>query len=177
MDEWQLLKGLPEKQISDRIMFSHLRVNCENYIFYFNYCSLDLGCREPETEASSLLDSWLSLNRWNNINLTSLPDLTSFPDLSTATSLKFVSVTSAHSLSNINGLAQAPNLEILLLQDTPQLKPARLDVFLNHPQLKYIYPCLDFDLDAEVNKKAERVLAPNFGTGLLDAEVPEFSFK
>ena len=111
------------------------------------------------------------------MNLTKLPDVQVFPDLSAAASLRFVSVTSFPSLTDIHGLSRAPHLETVLIQDTPQLKPARLEAFLGHPTLKCIYPCLDFDGEAAVNKEAEKVLSSRFGTNLLDAETPEFSIK
>ena len=56
----------------------------------------------------------------------------------------------------------------VLIQDTARLLPDNLAAFLNHPQLKFIYPCLDFDGTAVVNQLAEKVLSPRFGTGLLD---------
>lgn len=115
--------------------------------------------------------------RLEYVQLIKLPDLTTFPDLGSATSLRFLSLTSAPALTDVAGLASAPNLEIVLIQDTPQLPPDNLSVFLNHPRLKFIYPCLDLNGDAAINQQAEKVLSPRFGTGLLDAEVPEFSFR
>ena len=116
------------------------------------------------------------LERLEYVNLQKLPDLTSFPSMDTARSLRFFSITSAPNLTDIRGLALAPQLETVLVQDTPRLPPEDLGAFLIHPQLKCIYPCLDFDGDADVNQQAEKVLSPRFGTGLLDAEIPAFSF-
>ncbi len=116
------------------------------------------------------------LERLEYLQLETVGDLASFPDMSAAASLRFVSLTSAPGLTDIRGLAMAPQLETVLIQDTACLPPDNLAVFLNHPQLKFIYPCLDFDGDAVVNQLAEKVLSPRFGTGLLDAEIPEFSF-
>jgi hypothetical protein len=117
------------------------------------------------------------LKRLEYAQLQKLDDITSFPSLDTATSLRFFSLTSAPGLTDIRGLAMAPQLETVIIQDTPRLPPDNLAKFLSHPELKFIYPCLDFDGDAAVNKQAEEVLSPRFGTELLDAEIPEFSFR
>ena len=36
--------------------------------------------------------------------------------------------------------------------------------------------CLELDEDSEVNRKAEEILERRFGSGLLDADVPGYSF-
>ena len=99
-------------------------------------------------------------------------EATALPSLAASTSLHSVSLTDFPHLTTLVGLAAAPALRMLVVQDTPVLPPEALSFALEHPCLEYIYPAIDTVADSPRLQAAVDLLAPRFGADLMDQSWP-----
>jgi hypothetical protein len=85
------------------------------------------------------LDDLSGLHNLQSIYTFRASKLSHLPDLKNNVNFKAASLNESHKLSDISGLYEAPNLEILSIVDCRSLKPEDFYPFKGHPTLRHIY--------------------------------------
>jgi len=91
------------------------------------------------------------------LELTWCSKILKFPKLNKLTRLRRVYIDTMKRLQDISGISKAPNLEELIILQTPELPAESLKDFIKHPKLKTIIPGLDL-INSKKYKEANKIL-------------------
>lgn len=104
-----------------------------------------------------------SLTNLESLTVEDCGQIQSFSDCTRLVELREVFVSNLRDLSSLDGIATAPNLETITIQNTPNLTVAHVAWMVDHPTLKKVYPALKAEHDAPILQEVSKVLAPRFG--------------
>ena len=109
-----------------------------------------------------------TLSQLESLHLESCGNLRSISDCSHLLELREVWISDVRDINTLEGVAAAPNLESITVQNTPNLSVDDIRWMLDHPKLKDVYPALKAEADAPILKEITRVLAPRFGDDIFE---------
>jgi hypothetical protein len=107
------------------------------------------------------------LKRLQTLSLEACGNIRSISDCSRLVDLRRVVISNIRDIASLDGIAAAPNLESIIVQNTPQLAAKDIKWMLVHPSLKSVYPALKAEDGAPILDEIRRILSPRFGDDLF----------